>query len=69
MLIEELPLPDLAPGDLLAVPVSGAYHVNMGSNYNGARKPAVLWLTDGAAHLVQRRETVADLIARDLPLP
>ena len=69
VLIEELPLPDLAPGDLLAVPAGGAYHVNMGSNYNGARKPAVLWLTDGVAHLVQRRETVTDLTARDLPLP
>jgi diaminopimelate decarboxylase len=69
VLIEELPMPDMAPGDLLAVPASGAYHINMGSNYNGARKPAVLWLRDGVAHLVQRREAVADLTARDLPLP
>ena len=69
VLIEDLPLPEMAAGDLLAVPASGAYHVNMGSNYNGARKPAVLWLADGTAHLVQRRESVADLMARDLPLP
>jgi diaminopimelate decarboxylase len=69
VLIENLPMPEVAPGELLAVPVSGAYHVNMGSNYNGARKPAVLWLAEGVAHPVQRRETVADLLARDLPLP
>jgi diaminopimelate decarboxylase len=68
VLIEELPLPELAPGELIAVPASGAYHINMGSNYNGARKPAVLWLRDGHAQLAQRRETVHDLIARDLPL-
>ena len=68
VLIEQLPLPEIAPGELLAVPASGAYHINMGSNYNGARKPAVIWLRDGIAHLVQRRETVQDLIQRDLPL-
>jgi diaminopimelate decarboxylase len=69
VLIEGLPLPEVAAGELLAIPASGAYHVNMGSNYNGARKPAVLWLQEGVAHLVQRRETVSDLTQRDLPLP
>ena len=68
VLIEELPLPEMAAGELLAVPASGAYHVNMGSNYNGARKPAVVWLRDGEAYLVQRRETVNDLLLRDLEL-
>ena len=69
VLIEELPLPDLAPGELIAVPVAGAYQLSMGSNYNGARRPAVLWLQDGAAHLIQRRETLDALTARDCPLP
>lgn len=69
VLIENLPLPDVAVGELLAVPASGAYHINMGSNYNGARKPAVVWLRNGMAHLVQRRETVSDLLLRDFPLP
>lgn len=69
VLIEGLPLPDMAAGELLAVPASGAYHLSMGSNYNGARKPAVVWITQGQAHLIQRRETLDDLIARDLPLP
>ena len=40
----------------------------MGSNYNGARKPAVLWLDGGKATLIQRRETLEDLTRRDLPL-
>ncbi|HRW48982.1 MAG TPA: hypothetical protein P5333_15800, partial [Caldilinea sp.] len=69
VLIEALPLPALEPGEVLAVPVSGAYHLAMQSNYNGARKPAVLWLADGAAHVIQRRETIADLVARDADLP
>lgn len=69
VLIEGLPLPDLAEGELVAVPVSGAYHLAMGSNYNGAAKPAVLWLAAGQAHLIQRRETLADLLGRDLDLP
>lgn len=69
VLIEALPLPEMAAGELLAVPASGAYHLSMGSNYNGARKPAVVWLRQGQAHLIQRRETLADLLARDLPLP
>jgi diaminopimelate decarboxylase len=69
VLIEDLPLPEMRVGELLAVPASGAYHINMGSNYNGARKPAVVWLRAGVAHLVQRRETISDLIRRDLPLP
>ncbi len=38
VMIADLPLPDLVEGELLAVPVSGAYHLNMGSNYNGARQ-------------------------------
>lgn len=69
ILIENLPLPTVAAGELLAVPVSGAYHLMMGSNYNGARKPAVLWLDDGEAILIQRRERLADLVARDQLLP
>ena len=68
VLISDLPMPDMQPGELLAVPVSGAYHLSMGSNYNGARKPAVLWLEDGSARLIQRRETLEDLLRRDIPL-
>lgn len=69
ILIHDLPLPDLDPGELLAVPVSGAYHLSMASNYNGACRPAVVWLRPDGAHLVQAREQMADLYRRDRPLP
>ena len=65
VLIEALPMPDIQPGELIAVPVSGAYHLSMGNNYNGALKPAVLWLEQGQAYLIQERETLDDLIRRD----
>ncbi len=69
LLIEALPMAALEPGELLAVPASGAYHLAMSSNYNGSLRPAVLWLDAGKAHLIQRRERVEDLLRRDLPLP
>ena len=68
ILIEALPMPEMDAGELLAIPVSGAYHLAMQSNYNGARKPAVLWLKEGRAQVIQRRETLADLLARDTDL-
>jgi diaminopimelate decarboxylase len=68
ILIEALPMAEIQPGEWVAIPVSGAYQLSMSSNYNGARKPAVLWLTDGKVHLIQRRETPQDLLTRDLPL-
>jgi len=68
-LISNLPLPKLETGEFIAIPVSGAYHLSMGSNYNGARKPAVVWLENGQIHLIQRRETTQDLLHRDMPLP
>ena len=69
ILIQDLPMPEMQPGELLAVPVSGAYHLSMGSNYNGARRPAVLWLENGQAALIQQRETLEDLTRRDRALP
>ena len=66
VLIENLPMADAQPGELIAIPVSGAYHLMMSSNYNGALRPAVLWLQGGQARLVQRRERVEDLVRRDV---
>ena len=72
VIIESLLLPDINAGELIAVPMSGAYHLSMANNYNGACRPAVVWLQGGAAapscHLVRRRETVEDLLRRDLSL-
>ena len=69
ILIEALEMPEVQTGEYIAIPVSGAYHLSMGSNYNGARKPAVVWLDGGRATLIQRRETLEDLVRRDMPLP
>jgi diaminopimelate decarboxylase len=66
VLIENLPLPRLEEGELVAVPASGAYQLSMASNYNGARRPAVIWLEDGRARLIVRRETTEDLLRRDM---
>jgi diaminopimelate decarboxylase len=68
ILIEDLTMPKVKEGELLAVPMSGAYHLSMSSNYNGARRPAVVWLEEGKAKLIQRRETPGDLVRRDLEL-
>ncbi len=66
VLIEDLPMPRIEAGELIAIPASGAYQLSMSSNYNGARRPAVVWLQDGQARLVMRRETIADLTQRDV---
>ncbi len=68
ILIESLPMPAVQPGELVAVPASGAYQLSMASNYNGARKPAVVLVENGSARLIQRRETLDDLVRRDLRL-
>lgn len=66
MLIRDIALPRLEAGDLLAVPMAGAYTLAMSSNYNQARRPAVVLARDGVARLMQRRETYADLLRRDV---
>ncbi len=57
---------DLAVGDLMGVPVTGAYGHSMGSNYNKVPRPPVVFVADGTARLVVRRETHDDLLATDL---
>jgi diaminopimelate decarboxylase len=62
----DVPLPaDLAPGDLVAVPASGAYHRSMASNYNHVGRPPVVAVLDGVARVIVRRETEDDLMALD----
>ncbi len=67
VLIDGVPLPAPRVGDLLAVPVTGAYCFTLSNNYNGARRLPVVFVRDGSARLVVRRETWADLLARDVP--
>jgi diaminopimelate decarboxylase len=57
---------DLAVGDLLATPVTGAYGHSMASNYNKVPRPAVVFVADGAARVVVRRETFDDLLRLDV---
>jgi diaminopimelate decarboxylase len=57
---------DLAVGDVLATPVTGAYGHSMGSSYNKVLRPPVVFCRDGDARLVVRRETHADLLATDV---
>ncbi|OON71374.1 diaminopimelate decarboxylase [Streptomyces tsukubensis] len=59
---------DVRPGDLVAVPVAGAYHLSMASGYNLVGRPPVVALTDGAARLLVRRESLADMNGRDIGL-
>ncbi len=67
VLLWEARLPaDVAVGDLLATPVTGAYGHSMGSNYNKITRPPVVFVRDGHARLVVRRETDDDLLATDL---
>jgi diaminopimelate decarboxylase len=68
VLIEDLPMPRVEEGELIAIPVAGAYQLSMSSNYNGARRPAVLWLERGQATSIQTRQTVTDLLQRDTGL-
>jgi diaminopimelate decarboxylase len=57
---------DLQVGDVLCTPVTGAYGHSMGSNYNMVRRPPVVFVKDGEARLVVRRETYEDLLTRDV---
>jgi diaminopimelate decarboxylase len=66
ILIEDLQMPKVEEGEWIAIPVAGAYHLSMSSNYNGARRPAVLWLEEGNARLIMQRETVQDLLKNQM---
>jgi diaminopimelate decarboxylase len=66
VLIKEIELPELKAGDILAVAGSGAYCVPMQSNYNANLRPAIIFVKDGKARLVRRRETLEDLTRRDV---
>ncbi len=59
-------LSDLQLGDIVATPVTGAYGHTMGSNYNMVPASPVVFVNDGDARQVVRRETHDDLLARDL---
>ncbi|WP_308117367.1 diaminopimelate decarboxylase [Streptomyces fuscigenes] len=67
ILVRDAYLPaDLAPGDLVAIPATGAYCRSLASNYNHALKPPVVAVREGAARVIVRRETEEDLLRLDV---
>ncbi|MEH7545673.1 diaminopimelate decarboxylase [Neobacillus vireti] len=68
MLIWDLPLPEPGEEDILAVFCTGAYGYSMANNYNRIPRPAVVFVENGRATLVVKRESYEDLVRLDLPL-
>jgi diaminopimelate decarboxylase len=66
VIVRDAPLPEPAPGDVLATPATGAYGYSLANNYNGVPRPPVVFCRDGEARLVVRRESYEDLAARDI---
>ena len=65
-MVRDVSLPeDLAAGDILAVPATGAYGRSMASNYNHVPRPGVAAVRGGASRWIVRRESVEDLLALD----
>jgi diaminopimelate decarboxylase len=67
LLVADLPLPAPAVGDLVAMPVTGAYTYTLANNYNGALRPPVVFCRDGRALLVAERETHEHVLALHRP--
>jgi diaminopimelate decarboxylase len=69
VIIRDLELADPAPGDVVVTPATGAYGYSLANNYNGVPRPPVVFVREGSARLVVRRETYADLMSRDVSPP
>jgi diaminopimelate decarboxylase len=66
VLIDRVKLPAPRRGDILAVPVTGAYTLSMSSTYNAVPRPAAVLVADGEARLIRRRESIDDLLALEV---
>lgn len=66
ILVRDVKLPPVEPGDIVAVPSSGAYAPSMASVYNMNPRPAIVMVGGGQAELIRRRETFADLMSLDI---
>jgi diaminopimelate decarboxylase len=65
VLVKDILLPRVSPGDIVAIPAMGAYSIPMASNYNAALRPAIALVRKGRATLWRRRESYQDLMAMD----
>ncbi len=66
ILVKDINLPPVKRGDIIAVPVCGAYSLPLQSNYNASLKPAIVLVNEGQKRLVRRRQTYDDLTSCDL---
>lgn len=66
ILVKDIELTRVEPGDIIAIPAAGAYCLSMASNYNAAPNPPIVSVKDGSARLIRRRETWEDLMSCDL---
>jgi diaminopimelate decarboxylase len=66
ILVKDINLPPIERGDIIAIPVCGAYSLPLQSNYNDSLKPAVVLLKEGKERLIRRRQTYEDLTGYDL---
>ena len=65
ILTKDVNLASVQPGDIIAVPVCGAYSIAMSSNYNALPRPAIVMVKEGGSRLIRRRETYQDLMSLD----
>uniref|UniRef100_UPI003FA6C1DA diaminopimelate decarboxylase family protein n=1 Tax=Pseudarthrobacter sp. TaxID=1934409 RepID=UPI003FA6C1DA len=68
VLVRDAVMPRAVVGDLVVVPVTGAYTYTMSNNYNAAFRPPVVFCRDGKSRLAVRRETINDLLVREVLL-
>jgi diaminopimelate decarboxylase len=66
ILMRDINLASVQPGDIIAIPVCGAYSIPMSSNYNALPRPAIVMLKESRARLIRRRETYEDMMSLDL---
>lgn len=65
ILIDQVALPPVRAGDLIAIPCAGAYQIPMASNYNLIPRPAVIAVSQGEARVIRRRETIEDMLRNE----
>jgi len=66
ILVKDINLASVHTGDIIAIPVCGAYSIPMSSNYNAMPRPAIVMVKEGRGRLIRRRETYQDLMSLDL---
>jgi diaminopimelate decarboxylase len=66
ILAKDINLASVHSGDIIAIPVCGAYSIPMSSNYNTVPRPAIVMVKEGGARLIRRRETYQDLMSLDI---